>query len=621
MSGLTTGFHPSFDALSAHADRTDVEAARTRVARHVARCEQCRAEVREIRALGDAARAMRPPAAPAWLKTRIESAVPRAENSVLDAPPVGVAHQKKPRRRALTGIAAGLVLVATASIVLWPRPSLQAAAPSRLTFAPARPVPGGRVTVRYMPSPAMASAAQLVLVGRYARLAGLNTHPFAGRIAELADSLAVLTRAPDGAFVATLTLPPDFLALDLGVRDPMRDAYDVDGRAPWLVVGGAPNGEPSLAALLAAHDAHRDVFAPWVGTDQMRSRQASDLADSLKRYFPRHPSGWAFTRSYGMSRGRFDFLRFFESAERKYASLFDQLWPSPKLDAERLHDMVEFANNISEPGEALRWAGRLADEHPEDPRALIDLASALHEMELRSPPALRDSMRAWLPALDRTYRAAPLPNVGFDDALRLALAYGDSAAKERWRERGQANGEIGNVWMMARRASRLERNDADRELRLRAERACVLPAGRFPLGQAVEDWTRRCEMYRGIAYGYLSFSTLSTGAPRAALAEADSTIVAMRRAGFCGPSRGYLDHALASLALADTVTATRDFIAGSAGYQAGATTMLDTARAHLGTRFDEMQFRRGADSARSARVACERAARERAKARERALGQ
>ncbi|HET7189767.1 MAG TPA: hypothetical protein VFI52_16560, partial [Gemmatimonadaceae bacterium] len=332
------------------------------------------------------------------------------------------------------------------------------------------------------------------------------------------------------------------------------------------------------------------------------------------------PSGWAFTRSYGMSRGRFDFLRFFESAERKYASLFDQLWPSPRLDAERLHDMVEFAYNISEPGEALRWAARLVDEHPEDPRALIDLAGALHELELRSPPALADSVRAWMPALDRAYLAAPVPNVGYDDALRLVGSYGDSATKTRWLARAQANGEIGNIWMMSRATPIGERTAAERELRLRAERGCTLAPGRLPLGAAIAEWTRRCELYRGMAYGYLSFATLSVGAPRIALAEADSAIVAMRRAGFCGPSRGYVDHALASLTLGDTATAARDFITASAGYAAGSSTMGDTARAHLGPRFDEAEFRHGADSVRVARVACERAARERARARERELG-
>ncbi|HET9012601.1 MAG TPA: hypothetical protein VFN38_12340, partial [Gemmatimonadaceae bacterium] len=128
------------------------------------------------------------------------------------------------------------------------------------------------------------------------------------------------------------------------------------------------------------------------------------------------------------------------------------------------------------------------------------------------------------------------------------------------------------------------------------------------------------ELYRGMAYGYLSLATLSAGAPRAALAEADSTIVAMRRAGFCGPSRGYVDHALASLALGDTATAARDFIIASAGYAAGSSTMGDTARKHLGARFDDTEFRRGADSVRAARSACEEAARERMKARERELG-
>lgn len=616
MSGLMTGFHPSFDALSAHADRTDVEAARTRVARHVARCEQCRAEVQEIRALGDAARAVRSPGAPAWLRARIESAAPRPEQPIRTSPAVPPTDRKMPLRRRVTGIAAGLLLVATTSVVLWPRPSLQAAGPSRLTFAPARPAAGGRLTIRYLPAPGLASADRLVLVGRYARPAGSNAHPFAGRGDELADSLAVLTRAADGAFVATLTLPSNFLALDLGVMDPVRDVYDVDGRAPWLVVAGTATGAPSLDALLAAHDAHHDVFAPWVGTEQMRSRQAADLADSLKRYFPRHPSGWAFTRSYGLTRGRFDLLRFFESAERKYASLFEQLWPSTRLDAERLHDMVEFAYNISEPGEALRWAGRLVDEHPEDPRALIDLAGALHELELRSPPALADSMRAWLPALDRTYRAAPVPNVGFDAALRIAGTYGDSATKTLWAGRARANGEVGNVWTLVRRASRLEREDPERELRVRAGRGCVLPAGRLPLGQAVADWTSRCELYRSLAYGYLSSATLTNGSPRAALAEADSAIGAMRRAGFCGPMRAYLAHALASLALGDTATAARDFIAGSAGSPAGATAMLDTARAHLGARLDEAAFHAGADSARRAQLVCETAARERRRARQ-----
>lgn len=620
MSGLMTGFHPSFDALSAHADRTDVEAARTRVARHVARCAQCRAEVREIRALGDAVRAMRSPAATPGLRARIEGAAPGVQAPADTLSVTRPVRARSSLRRAVTGIAAGLLLVATVSVVLWPRPSLQAAGPSRLTFAPARPVPGGRLTIRYLPAPGLASADRLVLVGRWARPAGSNAFPFAGRTDALGDSLAVLTRAADGAFVTTLTLPSNFLAVDLGVMDPVRDTYDVDGRAPWLVVGGATNGEPSLAALLAAHDAHRDVFAPWVGTDQMRSRQGADLADSLKRYFPRHPSGWAYTRSYGMSGGRFDFLRFFQSAERKYASLFDQLWPSPQLDAERLHDMVEFAYNISEPGEALRWAGRLAEEHPEDPRALIDLTGALHELELRTPPALADSMRAWLPALDRAYLAAPVPNVGYDEALHLAGVYGDSATKIRWLARAQANGQMGNIWMMSRRTPVGERAAAERELRLRAERGCTLAPGRLPLGEAIADWTRRCELYRGMAYGYLSLATLTAGAPRTALAESDSAILAMRRAGFCGPSRGYVDHALASLALGDTATAARDFIIASAGYPAGSSMMGDSARAHLGRRYDDTEFRRGSDSVRSAGIACQQAARERAKARDRALG-
>src|SRR5258707_109060 len=72
MSIMTTGFHPSFDALSAYADQSDLDAARTRAGRHIVRCERCSATVAEIRAMGDAARGVELPGAPEGLWARIE---------------------------------------------------------------------------------------------------------------------------------------------------------------------------------------------------------------------------------------------------------------------------------------------------------------------------------------------------------------------------------------------------------------------------------------------------------------------------------------------------------------------------------------------------------------------
>jgi hypothetical protein len=617
MTHIPTGVHPTFDALSAHADRSDREGSGTRVASHLSRCASCRQSVAEIRALGVAARAVPLRAAPAYLAARIASAAESGTDSslvVADRPPARAA---SPRRHTSTAlVSASLIALVVSLLALWPhRPSLEAAGPSPLTFAPARPVPGGRLVVRYRPAARLDSTATLILVGRFARAAGLNPQPMGGRASVLADSLAVMTRDADGSFVAALRLPADFLAVQLGVIDPVRDAFDVDGHVPWLVIAGDPTGHPSLAALLAAND----VRTEWVGTDESsRPRQRVDATDSLKRYFPAHPAGWAYTRSYGMMRGRFDFLRFFQSAERKYASLFDELWPSANLDAERLHDMVVFAQNIGEPGESLRWARRLVQEHPDDPRAVADLAGALHGLELESFPAAADSIRQALPALDRAFLAARPPYADFGDAIRLAAAYGDSVTSARWLQRGAEAGLVDAWPSRVRPTPRLD--EARRELRSSSQRPCTLPPARRPLGSSVEWWTRRCELFRGLSLARSSTELLEQGSARAALVAADSGVVALRRAGLCVLSRAERPRALAALATGDTIQAARDLAVSSVADPAAASAGRDTARHRLGARYDDVAFRRLADSATHARATCEAQFREGVRGRQRRIG-
>jgi hypothetical protein len=317
-----------------------------------------------------------------------------------------------------------------------------------------------------------------------------------------------------------------------------------------------------------------------------------------------------------MSRGRFDFLRFFEGAERKYASLFDALWPQPSLDAERLHDMVVFARNIDEDGEVLRWAGRLAKEHPEDPRALYDLAGAVHELELRPTPLLGDSIRRWLPALDLAYRRAPVPNAAYYDARRLAERYGDSTTRALWIGREAENGYVDNIWLMAQRA-RGGGDSARAALGRRAEAPCALPAGRLPLVASVGDWRTRCELFRGIAYGSLSSLTLRMGHPKDALVEADSAIVAAHRGELCTWPAGDVAHARAALALGDTAVAESDLIAAAARYPWGPAQAFDTAQVLLGARFDRAAATVRLESARREVQACEAEMRPRRQARER----
>ena len=78
MKGVLNILHPTFDALSAYADLSELDGARTRVGRHVARCARCREVVNEIRGLGAAARESETEGAPNGLWTRIETAAVEA---------------------------------------------------------------------------------------------------------------------------------------------------------------------------------------------------------------------------------------------------------------------------------------------------------------------------------------------------------------------------------------------------------------------------------------------------------------------------------------------------------------------------------------------------------------
>jgi len=222
-----------------------------------------------------------------------------------------------------------------------------------------------------------------------------------------------------------------------------------------------------------------------------------------------------------------------------------------------------------------------------------------------------------MPALDRAYRAGPVPNDGFDEALRLAVSYGDSSTKALWRGRSAPNRTTRNIWLFA---SRSARDSVDGDLRALAERACARPSGRYPLAQPVSDWRRRCELYRSVAYGAMSAQSLRDGRARLALSEADSAIAAMRRNEMCQSSRGYFDHALASLALGDTAAAERDFALGSASHPPGTARRIDIVRAHLGARFDQARYLARTDSAYRVARACQAAATERTKERERRSG-
>ena len=614
MNILSSALHPTFDALSAHADQSDVDGARTRTGRHVVRCAGCAATVSEIRALGQAARAIELPAVPDGLWARIERESLARAAVVVGAPhveprvDVAVADRAIQRSRSRTKwILAGAAAAALLLSMLWPVASaLQATGTSRLTVSPGRPAPGGVITVRYRPLPRMTAFSDVVLVGKYLQPAGRNPRPDAFGFGEgsmmLGDSLATLHRTADGWYEGRVVLPRDFLAVRLVVVDPAGTVRDAgDGYEPWIAIGGTSSGEPSLGALLAVLD---------LGGEGRASGSTWDAADSLRRYFPDHPAGWAYSAGYGQSKGRFDLIRFFENAQHRYASVDAALWPRQQLDAEHLHDMVVFARRIDEPAEAMKWTTRLVREHPEDPRALDDLVSALHEIELRQPHGYADSVRAWIPTLDSIEHASR--NTATIQPASIAAwligRYGDSATVARWAARYPP--QLGPLARPSSTGAFSPMSDAALvRFHSQAARRCERPAGSYPLHTTVPGWTRMCERSRATAWGLLGRDARARGNQSAARAAFDSAGGATGRGYSCSSTLWGWDRALIALQAGDTAAAERFMIAGAAWAPDGARLGAPNAQAYLGGRFDAARWTASVDSAHRADMACERAER------------
>ncbi|MBA3673209.1 MAG: hypothetical protein H0W68_14455 [Gemmatimonadaceae bacterium] len=310
------------------------------------------------------------------------------------------------------------------------------------------------------------------------------------------DSLATLRRATDGSFQARLTLPMNFLGLQLAVSDSTGEQHDSDGGRPWLAIGGAADGRPSLAALLAAATDYPQAFNWW----SVHDRQGVDPADSLRRYFASHPAGWAY-RGHASDKGSaFErLMAYFQSGERKYTQFYETLWPRRSVDAEQLFDMTVFARAIQEPGENFRWARRLAAEHPEDERAFPVLLGAVHGLELVGIDA-RDSLRTVLPLLDRAYPFADRTQFrGYDpyDLGGILNRLADSSTRATWASRVPAP-----AWPSSWRA--YEQYPRERAVALAnwssiAGRSCDAKSSAFPVQLGRESERERCSRLRMIA--------------------------------------------------------------------------------------------------------------------------
>lgn len=568
MSIITSGFHPSFDALSACADQSDLDAARTRTGRHVAKCASCAAVVTEVRALGDAARAAELPGAPEGLWARIEreaSAQPPVGARLTPAPEdvevwrpapalrptVHAAPSRRLRRThiALGALAAAVVLFGVL-IVMPGRSPLFATAPSRITFTPFRPAPGSRVQVRYRPTPKMAKYDRLILAGSYLDSTSKPTIGFIDYYGGgLYDSLTTLHRAPDGDMIGEFTVPSNFRAVWLIVADPTGAINEADGWYSWFLVGGDERGRPSLSTLLSTLD--------FTGYSDVSRAQ---ILDTLQRYFPDHPAGFATARRYVGHRIFGDLIEFFTGAERKYASFDAKLEKLPALDAGRIKAMIAFADNIEEPGEAAKWTDRLVREHPDDPQVVGYYAAMLHQMELRSAPA--DSIRLLVRKLDSLGMRLPL-NAHVPEAQAFVSGYGTEDMQRRWalmrarglRFRTAMVESVDDRWLTDPEIRSLVLNN----LHHTANVSCSIPPGRVARQRWNFGWQANCTRARVLAFEELSRLSLLERKPVAARNFADSSVAIGVADDACFGRFGYRRLGSALLATGDTLGAARAF--------------------------------------------------------------
>ncbi len=569
MKGLLDVLHPTFDSLSAFADLGELDGLRSRVGRHVARCGQCRGAVAEIRALGAAARESDTEGAPTGLWMQIESRARGAteegtyprETPPPDAVPWDVApslrptrHWPVPTRRAAVRVLGGIAVAAAALVAValgtGRTPSLLASAPSRITMTPFRPAPGATVHVRYTPTPKLAAFDQLVLVGQYLKdsRGAPSDYYFGGSY----DSLAVLRRAPDGALVGDFTVPSDFKAASLVVIEPRGRVYEGDGLHSWVLVGGDARGRPVLASLLTALSLSGLYDSPGRST----------VLDTLQRYFPEHPAGFATAKRY-RGEGIFaDLLKFFRGAERKYVQFNSALEKQSSLDADRISAMIDFGYQIEEPGEAARWTRRLVREHPADPRSLPAYAHMVHAVELKEPPA--DSIRRYLPLLDTLLmRTDSGSHANLRDAYSLVRQYGDSAMQRRWElhalqqlaSGGSVNPGIEDKWLRD-----LEiRDQAQRVVQSGMSARCTMPRWMARGWSSEAQRSRYCLSQRGAGFASLSRLALLSGEVARASSLADSAVALVESSGACWTEPTHRARGDSRLALGDTLGAAREF--------------------------------------------------------------
>ena len=423
MTRPLTAMHPTFDALSAYADRTDLEGARSRTGRHVACCAECRDAIIDIRALGDAARAMKSDAAPPDLWDRIledRRIVGRRHEGLVDMTVPAAPHNVPTRMwRTMSILAAAAAIIAAVALSLGARRTLVAATPRRLVLAQPFAAPGARISVRYRPVPALAGQHELTVWASYRNM-DERRHP--RNDARLVRA-GLLRRESAQLYTGTVSLPDGALAAGFVVGDSAGEVIDRSdaGSGQFLatVIAADRAGRPRFDALVAYLDEVRR-FAP-------RADVAS-AGNAMTIHYPDRPETWLLTyRMPGRGVVR-DFVIAFLSFERAYIGWHEKLERRTGLSAQTEAMMAEMGRELDDTERADFWIERLLREHPADGRG-----QELWISRRRHVP--QDSVAIVLAAFESLWLRANGNARMIDAATALAERSGDPTLRATWSAR------------------------------------------------------------------------------------------------------------------------------------------------------------------------------------------
>lgn len=400
--------HPSGLALSQFVDGDLPPARRGKIARHLERCDECRATVDFYRRLSSVAKKPRDIAVPDVAERVLRRR--RELESSGDAVLVGDRSRVATNRRLALAASVAAALLIGGYLVLAPTATAHRSA---LRFDTSLPRSGDVVEVEYSPTSFLADADSLRL--RIRARSAETPFPRQGVIGELRT--ATLHRNDAGRFEADLVVRPGDVYLAAAVEDFAGENVDTNLGRLWDVLVADSSGQPSTAALESKYR----VLEPynWVA--------ASAWAGEAAQRYPENPFGWTLLYIHQTGAGS---LPLSDSLAALHRQRLEELSAQAgDLTAEELGWLAFYATMQGDTFLEETLLARLADVEPDHP-SVIDrrVERAMQECE-----SDRRCLLARLEAISRD-SARPtelLTRIG----VSTAAAVGDSARLRTWLER------------------------------------------------------------------------------------------------------------------------------------------------------------------------------------------